>query len=85
MTTECSLTHSPLAADADMLHSMTPAHAVSLIGGSLLILTASTALMLRANQSERRVIERRTAEWIAGRCVPEEKPNFYTGNGGSGN
>jgi hypothetical protein len=64
---------------------MTTVHAVIVLGGSLLILTASTAMMIRANRSERRVIERRTAEWIAGGCVPEEKPNFYTGSGGSGN
>jgi heme O synthase-like polyprenyltransferase len=64
---------------------MTPVHAVIVIGGSVLILTASIAMMHWANQSERRVMERRRAEWIAGGRVPEEEPNFYTGSGGSGN
>jgi hypothetical protein len=38
--------------------------------------------MTRANRSERRQMERRRDEWIAGGCVPENKPNFYSGNGG---
>ena len=43
------------------------------------------ALMIRANQSERRYMERRREEWIAGGRIPEEEPNFYSGQGGDGN
>jgi hypothetical protein len=41
--------------------------------------------MIRANQSERRYMERRREEWIAGGRIPEEKPpNFYSGSGSEG-
>jgi hypothetical protein len=62
---------------------MTAAQAVIVVGGSLLFMTPVIAWMIRANQSERRYMERRWAEWIAGGSIPEEKPNFYSGHGGS--
>jgi tRNA A37 N6-isopentenylltransferase MiaA len=61
---------------------MTAVQAVIVVGGSLLLLTAMIAGMIRANQSERRHIERRREEWIAGGRIPEEEPNFYSGSGG---
>jgi hypothetical protein len=64
---------------------MTAIQAVIVVGGSFLLLTALIALMIRANQSERRYIERRREEWIAGGRIPEEKPpNFYSGSGSEG-
>jgi hypothetical protein len=61
---------------------MTTAQAVIVVGGSLLLMTPMTAIMIRANQRERRYIERRRQEWIDGGRIPEEEPNFYSGNGG---
>lgn len=66
-----------------MTATMTAAHALIVIAGSLLLLTVMIALMVRANQSERRSIQRRRAEWIAGGRIPEEEPNFYVGSSGS--
>jgi hypothetical protein len=63
---------------------MTAVQAVIVVGGSILLLTPMIALMIRANQSERRSIERRWAEWIAGGRIPEEKPNFFSGSGDGG-
>jgi hypothetical protein len=63
---------------------MTAAQAVIVVGGSLLLMTPVIALMIRANHSERRYMERRWAEWIAGGSIPEEKPNFYSGSGDGG-
>ncbi|MCW2630475.1 hypothetical protein [Mycobacterium sp.] len=60
---------------------MTAIQAVIVVGGSFLLLTALIALMIRANQSERRYMERRREEWIAGGRIPEEEPNFYSGSG----
>jgi hypothetical protein len=71
-----------VGADADTIHPMTAVQAVIVVGGSFLFLTPVIALMIRANQSERRHIERRRAEWIAGGRIPEEEPNFYSGFGG---
>ena len=51
--------------------------AVLLVGVSLVII----AVMIRVNQSERRLMDRRREEWIAGDRIPEEEPNFYSGNG----
>jgi hypothetical protein len=62
---------------------MTVAQAIIVVGGSFLFMTAITAAMVRANQSERRTMERRRAEWTAGGRIPEEEPNFYAGPGGS--
>jgi hypothetical protein len=62
---------------------MAAVQAVIAVGGSFLLLTPVIALMIRPNQSERRHMERRWAEWIAGGRIPEEKPNFYSGSGGS--
>ena len=64
---------------------MTAVQGVILVGGSLLLTTPVIAWMVRVNQSERRHMERRWAEWIAGGSIPEEKPNFYSGSGSSGN
>jgi hypothetical protein len=61
---------------------MTAIQAVSVVGGSLLLVTAMIALMVRANRSERRYMQRRRAEWIAGGRIPEEEPNFFSGSGG---
>jgi hypothetical protein len=36
--------------------------------------------MVRANQSERRYMERRRQEWIAGGRIPEDEPKFYLGS-----
>jgi hypothetical protein len=58
---------------------MTAAQMAIAIGGTLALLTAMVTMMGRANQRERRIIERRYAEWIAGGSIPEEKPNFYAG------
>jgi hypothetical protein len=62
---------------------MTAVQAVIVAGGSLLLMTAMIAPMIRANQTERRCMQRRRAEWIAGGRIPEEEPNFYSGHGGS--
>jgi tRNA A37 N6-isopentenylltransferase MiaA len=62
---------------------MTAVQAVIVVGGSLLLLTAMIAGMIRANQSERRYMERRREEWIAGGRIPEEEPNFYSGSDSS--
>ena len=61
---------------------MNTAQAVIVVGGSLVLLTAMIAAMIRAIRSERQQMERRREEWIAGGCVPEDKPNFYSGSGG---
>ncbi len=68
-----------------MLHPMSAVQAIILIGGSFLLLAVMIAFMVRANESERRIMQRRHQEWIANGSIPEEKPNFYTGHGGSGN
>jgi hypothetical protein len=62
---------------------MTAIQGVIIVGGSILVLTPLLALMVRANRSERRHMERRWAEWVAGGSIPEEKPNFYSGGGGT--
>jgi hypothetical protein len=61
---------------------MNTAQAVIVVGGSLVLLTAMIAAMIRAIRSERRVMERQREEWIAGGRVPEDEPNFYSGSGG---
>jgi hypothetical protein len=63
---------------------MTAIQAVIVVGGSFLLLTSVIALMIRANQSERRYMERRREQWIAGGRIPEEEPNFYSGFGSDG-
>ena len=57
---------------------MSAGQAVLLVGVSFVII----AVMIRLNQSERRLMERRREEWIAGGCIPEEEPNFFSGNSG---
>ena len=63
---------------------MNAAQAIILIGGSVVMMSAMIAWMIRANNSEQQLMARRYEEWIAGGSIPEEKPNFYTGSGGSG-
>jgi hypothetical protein len=60
---------------------MSAGQAVLLVGASLVIIAVMIAVLLRVNQSERRLMERRREEWIAGGCIPEEEPNFYSGRG----
>jgi hypothetical protein len=55
---------------------------VTVIGGSLLFITAMIVVMIRINGQELRYMERRRAEWIAGGRSPEEEPNFFSGSGG---
>jgi hypothetical protein len=61
---------------------MTAVQVVIVVAGSLLFLTLMIKLMTRALQRERRYMERRRAEWIAGGRIPEEEPIFFTGKGG---
>jgi hypothetical protein len=60
---------------------MNTAHAVIVVCGALVLLTAMIAVMIRANRSERRQMQRQRAEWIAEGSVPEDEPNFYSGSG----
>ena len=60
---------------------MTVDQAVIVIGGSFLLLTAMITMMRRANQAERRSMERRRQEWIDAGGNPEEEPDFYAGPG----
>jgi hypothetical protein len=62
---------------------MNACQALILVGGSLALLTAAFAVMIRLNESERRQMERRREAWIADGCIPEDQPNFYSGNAGS--
>ena len=62
---------------------MTVEGAVIVIGGSILLLVAMIALMRRANQVERRSMERRRQEWIDAGRLPGDEPNFYSGSGDS--
>jgi len=59
---------------------MNAVEAVIVVVGTLVVATAMIAVMVRINQSERRLMRRRHEEWIAGSSVPEEKPNFFSGN-----
>jgi hypothetical protein len=61
---------------------MTAIQGVIVIGGSLVFITAMIVVMARINEWERRSMERRRAEWIAGGRIPEEEPNFFAGSGG---
>jgi hypothetical protein len=63
---------------------MTAAHAIIVIGGSFLLMSAMIGWMRRANKREQQLMARRTEEWIANGSPPDEKPNFYTGSAGSG-
>ena len=53
-----------------------------MIGGSLAMMSAMIAWMIRANKSEQQLMARRYEEWIAGGSIPDEEPNFFLGNGG---
>jgi hypothetical protein len=59
---------------------MTAAEVVIVTGGSLVLMSLMTALTHRVNKGEQRTIERRHQEWVANGSIPEEKPNFYSGN-----
>jgi hypothetical protein len=58
---------------------MTAVQVVIVVAGSLLFLTLMIKVMTRALHRERRYMERRRAEWIAGGRIPEEEPRFFTG------
>jgi hypothetical protein len=61
---------------------MTAIQGLVVIGGSLVFITAMIVVMGRINERERRYMQRRSAEWIAGGRIPEEEPNFFSGSGG---
>jgi hypothetical protein len=48
--------------------------------GATLGVVAVVRWMIRANRAEKRVIDRRYQEWLDNGAVPEEKPNFFSGN-----
>jgi hypothetical protein len=56
---------------------MNAVQAVILVCGSLGLATAMIAMMIRANRSERRSIERRREGWIAGGCIPEGRSRIF--------
>jgi hypothetical protein len=60
---------------------MNTAHAVIVVCGALVLLTAMIAVMIRANRSERRHMEHQRQKWIAEGKLPEDEPNFYSGSG----
>jgi hypothetical protein len=62
---------------------MTAAQALLVVVGSLALLSAMVALMIRANNREAQIMQRRRDEWIANGSHPDEEPNFYTGSAGS--
>jgi hypothetical protein len=64
---------------------MTAVQVVIVVVGSLLFLTLMIKVMNRALQRERRYMERRRAEWIAGGSIPEEEPRLFMGHPGSPN
>jgi hypothetical protein len=64
------------------LHAMNAAQAVIVIGGFLVLMSVMVVLMIRINRREREIMERRHEEWIARGSIPEEKPNFFSGNPG---
>jgi hypothetical protein len=72
----------PPSAEVDRLPRMNAVQAVISVCGSLGLATAMIAMMIRANRSERRSMERRREVWIAGGCEPKDRPNFYSGSGG---
>lgn len=51
-----------------------------LTGGAFLAIVATIRWMIRANQAEKRSMERRYQEWVDGGSIPEDKPNFFSGN-----
>ena len=56
---------------------MNAVEAAIVVIGALMVATAMIAVMVRINQSQRRTMERRREEWIAGGRVPEEEPKFF--------
>jgi hypothetical protein len=64
---------------------MSAAQMAIVIVGSLALLIAILYMMILANRRERRIIERRRAQWIAEGSIPEDKPNFYSGPPSSSN
>ncbi len=61
---------------------MNAAQAVIVIGGFAVLMWAMIAWMSRVSRREKEIMERRHEEWIAGGAIPEEKPNFFSGNPG---
>lgn len=51
-----------------------------LTAGAVLAMVATIRWMIRANQAEKRSMERRYKEWVDGGSIPEDKPNFFSGN-----
>jgi hypothetical protein len=66
------------APDAD---PMTAAQVVIVGGVTILMIAAMVVVANRIIESERRTMERRRAEWIAGGRIPEEEPKLYSGSG----
>ncbi len=48
--------------------------------GAVAAIAATIRWMIRADQAEKRSMERRYREWVNGGSVPEDKPNFFSGN-----
>ena len=59
---------------------MNAVEAAIVVVGTLIVAAAMIAVMVRINLSEQRLMQRRHEEWIAGGSVPEDKPNFFSGN-----
>jgi hypothetical protein len=64
---------------------MNAVQAVILACGGLALIATTIKVMIRMNRRERQIMERRMAEWRAAGSIPEHKPNFYVGHGGSSN
>jgi hypothetical protein len=60
---------------------MNAGQAALVAGCSVVLLTVMIVAMIRVNRSERRSMQRRREAWIAEGRVPEDEPNFYSGNG----
>lgn len=61
---------------------MSAAQIVILAAGFLVLTAAMVAAMRKANETERRSMQRRHQEWIERGCEPDERPNFYAGDSG---
>jgi hypothetical protein len=62
---------------------MTAVQLVIVVGVTFLVTAAMVVVANRVIDSERRAMERRREEWVAGGRIPGEEPNFYSGPGGS--
>jgi hypothetical protein len=69
----------------DTIYGMTAVQVAILVGASLVLIAAMSAVMIRANRSEQQRIQRRRQAWIDAGADPDDEPNFYSGStGGSG-